>query len=103
MPACEKCWYDAGLRAMTDRSKRQVEHYHDLLKEREDNPCGQEGSTREDVGSCPSCGAQCHVVGIGEHERIQCGNHECVWFAYLLLPWVWKRFKKQGCHVCGAR
>ena len=39
MSSCEKCWYDAYRRARSDYSKTQAEHYHDLLKEREQNPC----------------------------------------------------------------
>ena len=46
MASCEKCWWDAGLRAMEDFSKSKVEHYIDLLKERIDNPC----SAREMAG-----------------------------------------------------
>lgn len=46
MASCEKCWWDAGLRAMEDFSKSKVEHYVDLLKERIDNPC----SAREMAG-----------------------------------------------------
>ena len=39
MSCCEKCWNDARLRAKYNLSKSQTEHYYDLLKEREDNPC----------------------------------------------------------------
>jgi len=39
MSACEQCWGDAYLRHRLDPRKSQTEHYHDLLKEREDNPC----------------------------------------------------------------
>ena len=42
MPACEKCWADAGRRAMSDPSKSKSEHYMDILKERKDNPCSKE-------------------------------------------------------------
>ena len=39
MSCCEKCWADAYLRMLTNPMKSQSEHYHDLLIEREDNPC----------------------------------------------------------------
>ena len=39
MSACEKCWGDAYRREMDNPSKSQAEHYHDLIKERENNPC----------------------------------------------------------------
>ena len=41
MRACEKCWADAGKRLLSDTSKSKTEHYMDLLKEREDNPCSE--------------------------------------------------------------
>ena len=46
---CEKCWSDAYLRALSDPSKDQTDHYFDLLEERKDNPCQQEeGEIGED-------------------------------------------------------
>ena len=42
MPACEKCWSDAYMRMIGDTSKSQSEHYADILREREDNPCSEE-------------------------------------------------------------
>lgn len=39
MSACEKCWGLAYMRAMSDTSKTQTEHYTALLEERKDNPC----------------------------------------------------------------
>jgi hypothetical protein len=42
MSACEKCWGDAYVRFMSNPFKDQVEHYHDLLEERKDNPCSPE-------------------------------------------------------------
>jgi len=39
MSACEKCWRDAGSREFSDPRKSRYEHYTDLLKEREKNPC----------------------------------------------------------------
>ena len=51
---CEKCWRDAYSREMSQPMKGQAEHYEDLLKERENNPCTE----REQVGTdrCSSCG-----------------------------------------------
>jgi len=46
MGGCEKCWSDAYLRMMCDPSKSQAEHYRDLLRERDKNPC----SPREQAG-----------------------------------------------------
>jgi hypothetical protein len=40
--ACEKCWGDAYLRMLSEPSKPQADHYRDLLKEREGNPCTPE-------------------------------------------------------------
>jgi hypothetical protein len=51
MPACEKCWDDAFRRTLTDSNKSQADHYADLLKEREHNPCSprqQSGEYRDD-------------------------------------------------------
>ena len=45
MSSCEKCWYDASLRVRSDYSKTQSEHYYDLLKEREQNPCTPQQQT----------------------------------------------------------
>lgn len=39
MGACEQCWLDAYVRKLSDPSKSQTEHYHDLLRERP-APCG---------------------------------------------------------------
>lgn len=39
MSACEKCWADAHLRMQANPMKAQVDHYHDLLKERRETPC----------------------------------------------------------------
>jgi hypothetical protein len=39
MSACEQCWLDAYVRKLSDPSKSQTEHYHDLLSERP-APCG---------------------------------------------------------------
>ena len=39
MSSCEKCWNDAGRRDMYNPFKSKSEHYQDLLKERENNPC----------------------------------------------------------------
>ena len=45
MSACEKCWGDAYLKSVyTGRS--QGDCYHELLKERKDEPC----SPREQAG-----------------------------------------------------
>ena len=52
--ACEKCWGDAYIRWMSEPSKAQSEHYHDLLRERFDNPCTkeeQEGQWKKDVAN----------------------------------------------------
>ena len=32
---CEKCWNDAYIRMLTNPAKTQMDHYMDLLKERE--------------------------------------------------------------------
>ncbi len=47
MSCCEKCWDDAYLRWMTDRSKTQAEHYRDLLAERVLKPCSKAEQNRE--------------------------------------------------------
>ncbi len=39
--ACEKCWGDAYMRSLVD-GRAQSEHYAELLKERQDNPCTKE-------------------------------------------------------------
>ena len=41
MAACEKCWRDANARAM-HLGGTVSDHYHALLEERRDNPCGQD-------------------------------------------------------------
>lgn len=41
MSACEKCWADAFARARA-LGGSQVDHYHQLLKEREMKPCTPE-------------------------------------------------------------
>ena len=41
MPMCEKCWRDAGQRAML-LGGSQVEHYHEILGSRRDKPCTPE-------------------------------------------------------------
>lgn len=43
MAACEKCWGDAYARAVSDTSKDQADHYHDLLRERALDPCTPRG------------------------------------------------------------
>jgi len=47
MAACEKCWSDAFVRMMR-LGGSQTDHYGQLIKEREGNPCSeveqQEGS-----------------------------------------------------------
>lgn len=42
MTVCEKCWADAYRRERDEPMKSQTEHYRDLLKERENNPCSEE-------------------------------------------------------------
>ena len=42
MSACEKCWADAGARALAQPTKSQAEHYRDVLWERRDAPCTPE-------------------------------------------------------------
>lgn len=49
MAVCEKCWTDARQRVLT-HGGAQIDHYHELLKERKDNPCSsreQESSTHD--------------------------------------------------------
>ena len=48
---CEKCWRDAGMRALSMPYKSQTEHYQDLIKEREDSHCTE----AEQKGGCPAC------------------------------------------------
>lgn len=55
MASCEKCWADAHLRYVCDRSKCQAEHYHDLIKERKNNPCTPEQQAGRDAKICPKC------------------------------------------------
>ena len=38
MAACERCWADAYVLYRIGGMKSQVEHYHDLLAERADDP-----------------------------------------------------------------
>ena len=50
MSACEKCWSDAYHRMLADPSKGQAEHYQDLIRERENDPCTpeeQRGESKE--------------------------------------------------------
>lgn len=42
MSCCEKCWADAYMRSLGDRTKTQADHYRDLLEERKDKPCSKE-------------------------------------------------------------
>lgn len=37
---CQKCWNDAYTRSRID-GRPQVEHYQELLKERDKNPCSK--------------------------------------------------------------
>lgn len=39
---CEKCWDDAYSRMLTNPNKSQYEHYQDMLRERNNNPCTKE-------------------------------------------------------------
>lgn len=39
MACCEKCWADAYWRWHCNPDKTQAEHYTDLLREREAEPC----------------------------------------------------------------
>lgn len=55
MSVCEKCWSDAYMRMMAHPSKSQTEHYLDLLEERKDKPCQEEGGTMNSVESCKTC------------------------------------------------
>ena len=41
MSMCEKCWADAFRRSF-NTGISQTECYHEILKEREDNPCSEE-------------------------------------------------------------
>lgn len=42
MSCCEKCWEDAYIRFLNNPFHSQSEHYHNLLKERENYPCNPE-------------------------------------------------------------
>ena len=46
---CQRCWYEARTRADGDGSKKQWEHYADLLWERRLAPC----SEGDQVGRLP--------------------------------------------------
>jgi hypothetical protein len=46
MPACEKCWEDAG---------GDSERYRELLVERKDNPCTPEEHAGRNAKICPDC------------------------------------------------
>jgi len=57
MASCEKCWDDAYLKFRFDPFKSQAEHYLDLLKERENNPCSpkeQGGEWWDEENQCDS-------------------------------------------------
>lgn len=58
---CGRCWADAWSRGRDDTGKSQVEHYRDILSEREDTPCVE----------CP----QCH--GTGDDGDPDDGPVEC--------------------------
>jgi hypothetical protein len=47
--ACERCWRDAHERAAVDPSQSVMEHYMDLLKEREKHPCLESEQRGEDA------------------------------------------------------
>ena len=55
MAACEKCWRDAYNRMRCNPMKSQAEHYSDLIKEREKNPCTPEEQAGNDATYCPAC------------------------------------------------
>ena len=57
MVSCEECWKDAGIRANFNNSKSKAEHYQDILKERERNPCSPQKQ-----------------AGIYWDEKIQCDS-----------------------------
>ena len=59
MPGCEKCWSDAYSRLMSNPSKPQAYHYHDLITERADHPC----SAREQAGQWWDKEKQCDSRG----------------------------------------
>jgi len=62
MPCCEKCWGDAYLRAISDPTKPQAEHYADLLIERDRNPCSekeQAGQYWDEENRCDSRYLKC--------------------------------------------
>ena len=42
---CEKCWRDANRHFFLNPSKSIAGYYHELLKERKDNPCTSEEQT----------------------------------------------------------
>jgi len=56
MSACEKCWREAGRRVMSDTSKTQTDHYGDIIKEKEGNPCSPQEQSGEEIE------AQSHAV-----------------------------------------
>ncbi len=54
---CEKCWTDAYHRSVSDPTKPQVDHYHDLIEERKNNPCSpseQAGDWWDEEKQCDS-------------------------------------------------
>lgn len=71
MASCEKCWSDAYLRTQTDRSKRQSEHYLDLIEERYDKPCTGEEQAGVNAKVCIRCKTK--TVRITTGECVTCG------------------------------
>ncbi len=62
MPACEKCW----------RESRDTDHYHELLKAREDSPCTPEEQAGPDASQCPKCGQ----ITLHQHTK-ECMTPKC--------------------------
>lgn len=69
MASCEKCWSDAYFSAQSNPMKGQSEHYHDLVQERNENPCTPEEQAGQDATKCN----QCNRMTIHQYAKV-CTN-----------------------------
>ena len=74
MASCEKCWSDSYMRMSENPMMGQTEHYHELLKERKDNPCTLEEQAGTDAFICNSCNKKT----VHQHTKrcLNCGTHK---------------------------
>ena len=72
MSTCEKCWSDAHRRALGAYSS-VTDAYHDLLKERKNNPCTPEQQAGDDARVC----SRCHRRAVHQYtgECMACGGN----------------------------